>query len=380
MALTRIKSAGVTSGGITANQLNIGQIGGRRNVIINGGFTVSQRNAAALTATTNNTYFLDRWRLYLNGSCAVSTQQMLSLDTNVTALNTASGETFNNVLSIDCTTAASLGSTDLLGIIQMIEGYNTVPLAGQVCTLSFHVKTNVTGQYYVALKMSGSSERTYLAPYTVSSANTWEKKTITFTMDTATNLNNTASVTTGSGLQVYFGMRLGTSGQMSNTLNAWHAGNYYGKSDQVTWGTNTSDTFYLGGIQLEKGSLATPFEHRSFGEELSLCQRYYQAIPKYTFFNGAVEVSSNSLRAGVPITRPLRASPTIGNITLIVYDDDDTSFSNAAHAVFANSEVPAIDGTTGFLSIVFNGNLSGRTDNHNVTALYGTKGTLDAEL
>lgn len=269
---------------IAANQLNIGQIGGRRNVIINGGFNISQRNAAALTATANNTYCLDRWKLYLNGSCAVSTQQMLSLDTNVTALNTASGETFNNVLSIDCTTAASLGSTDLLGIIQMIEGYNTVPLAGQVCTLSFHVKTNVTGQYYVALKESGSSERTYLAPYTISSANTWEKKTITFTMDTATNLNNTASVTTGSGLQVYFGMRLGTSGQMSNTLNAWHAGNYYGKSDQVTWGTNTSDTFYLGGIQLEKGSQATAFEHRSFAEELTLCQRYYQKFV-FSYFN-----------------------------------------------------------------------------------------------
>ena len=144
-----------TTGTVNTPSINGGQIGGRRNVIINGGFTVSQRNGTALTATTNNTYFLDRWRLYLNGSCAVSTQQMLAADSNVLALNTATGETFNNVLSIDCTTAASLGGTDLLGIIQMIEGYNTVPLAGQTCTLSFHVKTNVTGQYYVAFKISG---------------------------------------------------------------------------------------------------------------------------------------------------------------------------------------------------------------------------------
>jgi|TARA_B100000287_G_scaffold142709_1_gene134533 hypothetical protein len=265
-----------TTGTVNTPSINGGQIGGRRNVIINGGFTVSQRNGTALTATTNNTYFLDRWRLYLNGSCAVSTQQMLAADSNVLALNTATGETFNNVLSIDCTTAASLGGTDLLGIIQMIEGYNTVPLAGQTCTLSFHVKTNVTGQYYVAFKISGSGERTYLAPYTVSSADTWEKKTITFTMDTLANLNSNASVTNSSGLQVYFGLRLGTSGQMSDTLNAWHAGNYYGKSDQVTWGTNTSDTFYLGGIQLEKSSQATSFEHRSYGEESQLCKRYYE--------------------------------------------------------------------------------------------------------
>ena len=139
MPKSQILNASVTDSTLTTTKLATPNLG-RRNVITNGGFTISQRNAAALTATANNTYFLDRWKLYLNGSCAVSTQQMLSLDTNVTALNTASGETFNNVLSIDCTTAASLGSTDLLGIIQMIEGSSSLPLAGQVCTLKFPCK------------------------------------------------------------------------------------------------------------------------------------------------------------------------------------------------------------------------------------------------
>jgi len=259
---------------------------GRRNIIINGAMQLDQRQGGALTAGVNNTYFLDRWKFYLNGSCAASTQKLPATDSNVSSLHTASGQTFSNVMSIDCTTAATLGSTDLLGVLQLIEGANSVPLAGRSCTLSFYVKTNVTGQYYVTFKIG--SGRSYIAPYTVSSANTWEKKTITLTMDTLANLNTSGSITTSAGFQVYFGLRLGTSGQMSNTLNAWHAGNYYGKSDQVTWGTNTADTFYMSGVQLEIGDTATDFEHRPIGEELALCSRYY-----HTSFSGETTIGGS---------------------------------------------------------------------------------------
>ena len=325
---------------------------GRRNVIINGGFMISQRNASALTATTNNTYFLDRWKLYLNGSCAVSTQQMLSLDSNVTALNTASGETFNNVLSIDCTTAASLGTNDLLGIIQMIEGSSSLPLAGQSCTLSFWVKTNVTGQYYVSFKIG--SARAYLAPYTINSANTWENKKITFTMDTATNLNSNASVTTGSGLQVHFTMRLGTSSQMSNTLNAWHAGNYYGKSDQVTWGTNTSDTFYIGGIQLEKNSQATAFEHRSFAEELQLCQRYYEQG------NFSWRQSGSIVRIGQSYHTRKRAAATVN-----VYYDGNKAAAGTINVSNSNNSGWSEGGNNNFWNMEKNTGTNGNSIDYN---------------
>ena len=256
-----------------------------RNIVINGGFTISQRNGTTLTSTLNNKYFLDRWLFYLNGSCAVSTQQMGSTDSNTTGLNTASGEVYNNVMSVDCTTAASLGSTDLAGFLQLIEGYNSVPIAGQSATLSFWVKTNITGQYYVTFKLG--SARSYVAPYTVSSANTWEKKTITLTMDSLTNLN-AQSTTNGTGFQIYWGLRLGTSSQQTSTINSWHDGNFYGTSSQVTWGTSTSDSFYIGGVQFEKGDTATPFEHRSFGQELALCHRYY-----WNTYNGAA-IGSNT--------------------------------------------------------------------------------------
>ena len=170
-----------------------------------------------------------------------------------------------------------------------------------------------------------------------------------------------------------------TGGTFSS--NTYHATDNQRIGDnQTSFFDSTDRTFFFTGLQIEVGSQATPFEHRSFGEELALCQRYYQVVPKYTFFIGAVEVGTASLRAGVPLARTLRASPTIGNITLVIYDDDDTPFSDAAHAIFANSGSPEVDGTTGYLSVIFNGNLSGRTDNHNVTALYGTNGTLDSEL
>ena len=301
---------------------------GRRNIIINGAMQLAQRQGGALTVGVNNTYCLDRWKFYLNGSCAASTQKLPATDSNVSSLHTASGQTFSNVMSIDCTTAATLGSTDLLGVLQLIEGANSVPLAGRSCTLSFYVKTNVTGQYYVTFKIG--SGRAYIAPYTVSSANTWEKKTITLTMDTLANLNTSGSIATGAGFQVYFGLRLGTSGQMSNTLNAWHAGNYYGKSDQVTWGTNTADTFYMSGVQLEIGDTATDFEHRSFGEEEALCQRYFETG---TF---SQRISGTLVRTGQSYMTTKRSTATVN----VYYDSNKAAagtinISNSADAGWA---------------------------------------------
>ena len=278
MALSKILNASVTNSTLTTTKLATPNLG-RRNVLINGGMNVSQRNGTTLTATANNSLFLDRWKCYLNGPSSISTQQMLPLDSNVTALNTASGENYNNIMYIDCTTASAIQSSDLLGVIQLIEGSNSVPLAGQSCTLSFWVKSSVTGQYYVTFKIA--SARSYIAPYTISSANTWEKKTITITMDTLASLNTNGDTGNGAGFQVYFGLRLGSSAQATSTVNQWVDGNFYGTLSQVTWGTNVSDTFYIGAVQLELGTAASPFEHRSFGEELALCQRYYYHTYSY---------------------------------------------------------------------------------------------------
>ena len=316
----------LTVGDLTASSLNSGQFGGRRNIVINGGFTVSQRIGTTLTASTNNNYTLDRWNYYLGGSCRNSTQQLVSDNTKVTALNTASGQTFNNALLADCTTAASIGTDDLLGYIQIIEGSNSVPLAGQTCTLSFYVQSSVAGRYYVALKIG--SARSYIASYDIDSADTWERKTITLTMDTLAQLESGGSLTNGGGFQMHFTLRSSISGQVTNSINQWVDGNFYAKSGMAAWGTSTDHNWYLAGVQLEVGSVATPFEHRSFGEELALCQRYFQKSFRYDQapenagnttsinYNGHVAGycgSNNSgvLASGVQLSPEMRATPTI---------------------------------------------------------------------
>jgi len=345
------------------------QIGGRRNIIINGAMQVAQRGTS-FTSIGNNIYSLDRWLYYLAGSSSASDASQ-STDTP--------NNNFKNSLKLDVQTAdTSVATNDLTCFLQKIEGQNVYQLGwgtadAETVTLSFWVKSTKTGIHSGAFKNS-AQDRSYVFEYTVNASNTWEYKTITVAGDTS----GTWLTTNGIGVQVTFALMAGTD--FTKTAGSWGAGNNYGSDNQVNVMDSTSNEWYITGVQLEVGSQATPFEHRSFGEELALCQRYYQVVPKYTFFIGAVEVGTASLRAGVPLARTLRASPTIGNITLVIYDDDDTPFSDAAHAIFANSGSPEVDGTTGYLSVIFNGNLSGRTDNHNVTALYGTNGTLDSEL
>jgi len=341
------------------------QIGGRRNIIINGGMTIDQRNGGSSVNLANSkVYAVDRF-YWIENSSETPTGQRVT--------DAPNGFTHSLKITNTSTTTTPLYTQ----LVQSIEGNNVSQLyfgnsSAESVTVSFYVKSSLTGQFSVSLR-NGSDNRSNVSTYTINSANTWERKTVTFVGDTT----GTWATDTSIGLNLIF--RLDDTGGTSS-LNQWIATADAFASGSVRFMGNASATWQITGVQLEVGSQATPFEHRSYGEELALCQRYYQIIPKYTFFIGAVEVGTASLRAGVPLARALRASPTIGNITLVIYDDDDTPFNNAAHAIFANSGSPEVDGTTGYLSVVFNGNLSGRTDNHNVTALYGTNGTLDSEL
>ena len=349
------------------------QIGGRRNMIINGGMNVFQRSTSATDLGASSGYFsADRFKIFSSTSGRVTMSQ---------SSDTPNG--FGNSLKIDVTTAdTSIASDELFILSYAMEGQDAQMIKkgtseAESLTMSFYAKANASANYVVEM-YDQDNTRNNTQAFTVTDS--WQRFSFTFAPDTTGALDDDNALSFYP-IQIWLH---GGSNYSSGTFasNTWgsvtNANRYAGSRTSIF--DSTDREFYVTGVQVEVGSQATPFEHRSFGEELSLCQRYYQVVPKYTFFNGAVEVSTNSLRGGVPITRPLRASPTIGNITLIVYDDDDTSFSNAAHAVFANSGSYEVDGTTGFLSVVFNGNLSGRTDNHNVTALYGTDGTLDSEL
>ena len=349
------------------------KVGGRRNIIINGGCKVNQRGSNGSSKTASGDYATDRFKTTFNGIGTWTIENV-----------TDSPSEFSNSHKLTCTSAdGSISAGDFAFCRYIIEAQDLQQLGfgtsdAKSFTFSFYVKSNKTGNATVEINQQDASPiRRVALQYTINQANTWERKTLTVTGDASGTINND----TGGGFEIYWWLRSGSTYTGGSHATAFAEIN----SDQrnasnLDVGASDDDTWQITGVKMEVGSQATPFEHMSYGEDLFLCQRYYQVVPKYTFFIGAVEVGSNSLRAGIPITRPFRASPAIGNITLTVYDDDDSSFSNAAHAVFANSGSYEVDGTTGYLSIVFNGNLSSRTDNHNVTAMYGTDGTLDAEL
>ncbi len=290
---------------IVTPSINSGQIGGRRNLIINGAMNVAQRGTSF--SSNANMYTLDRMRRA--GS---------SLSTAVFDVeqSTDSPDGFSNSYKVTTSTAeGSVGTADIsYGLLQKIEaqdlqhlGYSTS--SAKSVTVSFYVKSNTTGTYVLNL-FNADNSRHVAKTYTISSANTWEYKTFTFAGDTTDGFNND----NGSGLELYFITGAGTdftSGTLPATWEDYVAANFaVGQNVQLQNTLNA--TWQITGLQLEVGSVATEFEHRRFGEELALCKRYFQ---KYTFGNTkpVVNVASwngTSVFGAFPFEVEMRAIPT----------------------------------------------------------------------
>ena len=256
-----------------------------RNVIINGGMQIWQRATAATAASGYDT--VDRWKMNENSDGAMTSQKhtMSLADLNTTGHATA--------LQLDVTTAdSSIAASQYVYFLQNIEAQNLQHLQygtanAQTITLSFWVKSNKTGVYNTHIYKSDTTTYNSFREYTISSANTWEKKTITITptAGSTTLITNSGGVInndTGVGIQVGFGLAWGSN--FHGTNDTWTASNLYATSNQVNWMDSTSNNFYITGIQLELGSSATPFEHRSYADELVRCERYYQQIESKTMW------------------------------------------------------------------------------------------------
>lgn len=236
---------------------------GFRNILINGNMVVNQRNAAV----TSTGYVVDRWSIESGGGSASKS----------VAQSTDAPAGYTNSLKATCTTGAS-GNT--LFFSQKVEGYNSAFLgwgasgAKQV-TISFWVKSSLTGTYSVALH-NPTRARVYVATYSISSANTWEYKTIMVQGDSS----GTWETTTSTGIQVMFCFGTSSGGYQTSTLNQWFAGDGMsipiGPSTVPDVMTTTNNVFAITGVQLEQNYQATPFEQRPYGVELALCQRYYE--------------------------------------------------------------------------------------------------------
>jgi len=247
-------------------------VGGRKNIIINGAMNVYQRGSVNIT-DAGNEYTLDRFQAYWRGGALATATQ----DTDVPA-----GQGFSSSIKMDVTTGDSLGtSNDLVLFRQKIEAQDLQHLEyghanAKTMTLTFWIKSTVTGTYILRASQSDASDRINSTAYTVSSANTWEKKTITIAGDTSGVIDNN----TGNGLELTWCLGSGsdyTSGTRSdNTWIAYDATKQF--QGQVNAVNSASNNIYITGVQLEVGSVATDFEHRSYGEELALCHRYYEVI------------------------------------------------------------------------------------------------------
>jgi hypothetical protein len=247
---------------------------GRRNLIINGGMVFSQRNGtSAITLNTQGSiiFDFDRWSRQIYQAGKLTLQQVT---------DAPSGFSY----SIKATTVSAItgGGADYYQFNQPIEGFNTAHLAygtssARTTTLSFWVKSTLTGQWSGAIKNSAGN-RAYTFPYYINSPSTWEYKTVTIPGDTS---GTWIGSTNGTGVRLMYD--LGTSRtDLHGTLNSWTATNSYASSTGVKLVQNASATWQITGVQLELGKVATPFEHRSYGEELAVCQRYYE---KSTFPN-----------------------------------------------------------------------------------------------
>ena len=290
------------------------QIGGRRNIIINGAMQVAQRSTSETGIFDASQYeTLDRFKI------------IASTSGRATMTQTADGPSgFANCLKLDCTTADTSIAAGEFGIIRyLIEGQDLQQLKkgtsdAEKVTISFYVKGNANATYQLEFKDSDNSR---VNAQTFAVTTSWNRITLTFVADTtgAFDDDNAASV------QLNFWLHAGsnyTSGTF--TSNTWAGSTDANRVGSITSFFDSTDrTFFITGLQLEVGEQATPFEHRSFGEELGLCQRYFHS---HTFANGkaassggTVNSSTIAVIAGMKHPVLMRATPTgaINDVTHI---------------------------------------------------------------
>jgi len=241
---------------------------GFRNRVINGSMVIDQRNAGASVAGNQSAFAVDRFPIEATQSSKMTAQQ------NAGSVTPPDG--FRNYLGITSSSAYSVVSTDLFTVRQIVEGFNTADLGfgtanAQTVTLSFWVRSSLAGTFSGVIA-NGTSTRNYPYTYAINAANTWEYKTITVPGDTS----GTWGTDNGRGIQVRF--TLGVGSNFLGTAGVWTSSEVYGVSGATSLVGTNGATFYITGVQLEAGSVATPFERRPFGTELALCQRYYYRI------------------------------------------------------------------------------------------------------
>jgi hypothetical protein len=269
-----------------------------KNRLINGAMMIDQRNAGASVTSPASGYTLDRW------NCNNDSASKYSIQQNAGSVTPPVG--FTNYLGITSLSSYSVPAGEVYGIQQRIEGFNVADLGwgtanAQTVTLSFWVRSSLTGTHSGSF-YNAAYTRGYAFAFTVSAANTWEYKTITVTGDT------TGTWLTNNGNGVVVNFSLGTGSTNSRAAGSWGAGCTAATGSVSVVGTSGA-TFYITGVQLEKGSTATSFDYRPYGTELALCQRYLPVLYPGSYLTG-LAASSVASYAPFAFTVTPRAAPT----------------------------------------------------------------------
>ena len=328
------------NGTITANAVTPSV--NMKNRIINGNMSIDQRNAGASVTPANQQYTVDRWQAWTSASSKFSVQQ------NAGSVTPPAG--FTNYMGITSLSAYSVGSSDYFAMRQQIEGFNVADLGwgtanAQTVTLSFWVRSSLTGTFGGTLLNNGVN-RSYAFTYTISSANTWEQKSITIVGDTT----GTWEKTNSTGIYVNFGLGVGST--YSGTAGSWGSSFIISATGATSVVGTNGATFYITGVQLEVGSTATSFDYRPYGTELALCQRYAYKISGSNAFSpltGAGQgTASTTIAFTVPVKVSMRATPsllTTGNLCVTANGLNSLTAVTGMDIYRAISENPMVQAT-----------------------------------
>ncbi len=325
IASNTISNTNIQTGAIENYSRATGLLSGMRNRIINGAMVIDQRKAGASVTPSDGQYTLDRWVAFQSAASKYSVQQ------NAGAVTPPVG--FSNYLGVTSLSAYSVGSSDYNLLQQPIEGFNFADCNwgtanAKTVTLSFWVRSSLTGTFGGSL-VNSANNRSYPYSYTISSANTWDQKSITVAGDTS---GTWVGATNGVGLKVNFGIGVGTT--YSGTAGAWAGSQYFTATGATSVVGTNGATFYITGVQLEVGSTATSFDYRPYTTELQLCQRYFEksfSVSKVpdgslgsSIYAPSFSDQSNNAVYNYKLSVEKRANPTI---TFYLYNGTSGSFS-----------------------------------------------------
>jgi hypothetical protein len=341
-----------------------------RNRIINGDMRIDQRNAGVSSLAANATYYLDRW-VFLS-----SQNNKFNIGQNLGSATPPTG--FTNYLGLNVASAVSVASGDYFSVAQKIEGFNVADLGwgtanAKTVTLSFQVYSSLVGTFGGVFRNS-SNARAYPFTYIIppESANTWTSISVTVVGDATGTWNTNSS----SSIEIWW--NLGAGSTFSTTAGAWAAGNFTAPTGATSVVGTSGATFYITGVQLEEGTVATPFEHRPYGTELALCQRYCQRNARYLALTG-YQNGSSQVRTQQPLVATLRAAPSVSysESTIPLATTGATSFTHYTISSVAQAVFYTYNGTQ-----EISWNLSGwsGSDNNVCFVTYGGILELDADL